>query len=312
MDGAKQVDQRVNADQTHLAEEVLKARAPGIVTGRNQVFQIITGIGIALGTGVLLSCLAFVSPFVVIPFTAFLVSGIVVLAISAFALSKLLNLENPTTPLYHAAKHNHACMARTLLFFGANANSLSIEGVLALHAAAETAVKDKDPTIFKTLIAWGADWNPVFNASLIKAVEHPENETNAKVVKFLIQEGYDPKVALVSSVTHINEKAVKILLDAGANADYVDEEGNNLMHLLALSENFGKKCEGREEGRDQRMIKLLKSRVKNFDVPNKDRKTPAEICGAVKRTSEVMISVSPVKAGSRAALAHLMRGSSSE
>jgi hypothetical protein len=161
------------------------------------------------------------------------------------------------TPLHLAAKYGHVSTIRKLLAAGASPNShASNDGFTPLHVA----VQEREEEVISVLLAAHAEieakdghgrtplhWGPYAYTSQPKHIYRKIGEPHDTVF-------VDPGPAI----------GIKLLLDAGANINAVDDEGNTPLHEAALVGSV-------------RGAEILVARGAKLNVKNKAGETPMSI-----------------------------------
>ena len=145
-----------------------------------------------------------------------------------------------TTPLMIACHNRHEDIAALLLDSQADANLQNNLNKTALMIACWQQLA---PTV-SLLLSNGADPNQQSNtgwtALMIACTPHPSLELDERVPALLISAGADPNLknnedftALILAVRYRYEAGVKVLLNAQANIDAQDQNGNTALHHAA-------------------------------------------------------------------------------
>lgn len=153
------------------------------------------------------------------------------------------------SPLMVACKSRQVEAARLLIKLGANIKAADEKGRTPLHYASGSAsgsdLKGEGEAIVSSLIEGGADVNhrdkrgetPLFDAC---------RWSDSKIVKLLIEAGSDVNVRNNSGKSPIygacswncNKGVVDLLIKGGAKVDFVDEDGNTLLHISSSKDTI--------------------------------------------------------------------------
>lgn len=146
----------------------------------------------------------------------------------------------PTDPMYWAANQNHAPLARALLESGVAVNAnLDLDGALL------DACDAGSPAVVKLLIEAGADVNVVRQCEVV-GYQYKYEETALRIAAYKgftvivamllkvgadVNRGHPLHQAMHASCDEANEAVVTLLLQAGADIDMVDGNGQTVMQL---------------------------------------------------------------------------------
>lgn len=101
----------------------------------------------------------------------------------------------------------------------------------------------------------------VLNAIVIGSTEFGSYEQ----VPTVNSKGFFGNVPLIAVITWGNEKAVELLLDAGADVNALCEEGNTPLHHAILMGEF-------------KIARMLVARGANQDIKNAEGRRPRDLC----------------------------------
>ena len=143
------------------------------------------------------------------------------------------------TPLIIASRQGNLKAVETLLATGVDVNAANSKGTTALMAASKAGHVDviKALATNKQLDLEAMDWN--MDTALMMAVQNQQVET----VKTLLSLGANANFmkagmsVLIAASYRGNASIVQALLDAGANADWVDENNESALDV-AVANNY--------------------------------------------------------------------------
>ncbi len=145
---------------------------------------------------------------------------------------------------------------------GIQANVTTTHGETPLH---NLAYSNKDPKVFEFIVEKGVDINQANeegNTLLLNAI-NGENEEIAQIyipkVADINHQNEDGYSALTYAVIRHQDALIPVLLEAGANADVVDSEGNNL--VFYAFDSFDEK----EKASFESTMKMLKKEGVSMD-----------------------------------------------
>lgn len=138
--------------------------------------------------------------------------------------------------------------------------------------------------VIDLFIESGADINDIFTrgskreySAIVCACEYG---CSPEILTFVLKHGANPNLfvngapAIARAIEEANYNAVKLLLEYGANVDFIDEEGNNLLHKTLEEYEFYNTHYSEEY---IKISALLIERNVNYEHKNKNGDSPIDI-----------------------------------